>query len=156
MGYNAVGQKIDRLQVQGEIQSADKQVDLLVVSIHWGKEYVREPELDASLAPDDPKELGRLFIDSGADVVVGNHPHWIQGIEWHDGKPVFYALGNTVFDQEWSQETKKGILVKLYFEGTKIVKDKMEIIPIGIRDFGETYLLQGIEKEQILKEFTIP
>lgn len=161
LGYNAVGQRVNRELVQSQIESADKEVDVLVVSVHWGKEYEREPVSDLSLAPDDPRELGKLFVDWGADVVVGNHPHWYQGIEWKPFdsaqgkvfKPIFYALGNTVFDQEWSTETKRGYLAKLYFDGTEIQKDKLELFPIGIRNYGEVYMLEGEEKDQVLRFF---
>lgn len=166
LGYNAVGQRVDRKLVQSQIESADSQVDVLIVSVHWGKEYERDPVADASLAPDDPRELGNLFVDWGADVVVGNHPHWYQGIEWYSpdannliaeqrrsatAKPIFYALGNTVFDQEWSIETKRGYLAKLHFNGTEIQKDKLEIFPIGIRDYGEAHLLEDEEKDEVLQ-----
>ena len=157
IGYNAVGQTVDRELVEQEIRAADKQVDILILSVHWGKEYERTPKSDPSLASDDPKELGRLFIDWGADVVVGNHPHWYQSLDFAQDKkgkykPIFYALGNTIFDQEWSPETKVGYLAKLKFVGTEIKRENIEIIPIGIRDYGQAYVLEGKEKEKVLQE----
>ena len=154
LGYNAVGQRIDREIVRSEIESADTLVDVLFVSVHWGKEYERYPATD-SIAQDDPRELGKLFIEWGADVIVGNHPHWYQPFDFAQGKDggdkvIFYALGNTVFDQEWSPETKVGYLTKLYFDGKNIIKDKLEIFPLGIRDYGQTYFLEGPEKETVL------
>ncbi len=144
LGYNAVGQGLNRKLVKAQITQAKEQVDVLVISIHWGKEYTKEPMPDS----EDPKEIGKLLIAWGADVIVGNHPHVVQTVEWisldetqdKGNKPIFYALGNTVFDQMWSEETKKGILVKLHFSGKNIIKDKTEMIPIGIRDYGEAYL----------------
>ncbi|MBI4058311.1 CapA family protein [Candidatus Gottesmanbacteria bacterium] len=149
LGYNAVGQRIDRVTVQKQIKQANKLSDILIVSVHWGKEYVREPQADLSLAPDDPKELGKLLVDWGADIVVGNHPHWIQGMEWYKDKPIFYALGNTIFDQEWSEETKRGVLVKLFFRGKELLKEQTKFISIGIRDYGQAYVLEGEEKQII-------
>lgn len=158
LGYNAVGQRVDRSTVQNEIGTADKQVDVLIVSIHWGKEYVREPQPDVSLAPDAPVELGKLLIDWGADVVVGNHPHWYQRIEWYSPsnepgslKPIFYALGNTVFDQEWSEETKRSYLARLTFTGTTLKAEDIEIIPLGIRNYGEAFLLEDKEKQSVVE-----
>ncbi|KKS85784.1 MAG: Capsule synthesis protein, CapA [Candidatus Gottesmanbacteria bacterium GW2011_GWA1_43_11] len=150
LGYNAVGQRVDRKIIQKQMSAADKLVDVLIVSVHWGKEYSREPAID-SIAVDDPQELGRLFVDWGADVVVGNHPHWYQHIEWVDNKPIFYALGNFIFDQEWSQETKVGYLAKLQFAGSEVVKNKLEIIPIGIKDYGQAFKLEGEEKDKVLE-----
>lgn len=156
LGYNAVGQVMDRELVQQQIEAAAAEVDVLVVAVHWGKEYEREPMSDRSLAPDDPKELGDLFIQWGADVVVGNHPHWYQPFAFVQGKDgsdkiIFYALGNTVFDQEWSEETKRGYLARLHFNGTDIDRDQLEIFPIGIRDYGQAYMLDGQEAESVLE-----
>lgn len=154
LGYNAVGQHMNEELVKAQIQKADSLVDILFVSVHWGKEYERYPVPDASLAPDDPVLWGRKFVDWGADVIAGNHPHWYQSMEWYankknEKKPIFYALGNTVFDQEWSEETKEGVLVRLLFSGDTVIPEKTEFIPIGIRDYGEAYVLQGEKKERI-------
>lgn len=59
-------------------------------------------------------------------------------------------MGNTVFDQEWSLETKVGFLTRLRFTGSTLDRDAIEIFPIGIRDYGEAYLLDGKEKEAVL------
>lgn len=162
LGYNTVGQDIDREQMKSEIAAADALVDVLVVSVHWGKEYTHVPETD-SIAPHDPKELGKLFVDWGADVVSGNHPHWYQGIEWYPSfakasegkspKPIIYAQGNTIFDQEWSPETKVGYLAKITFIGD-IPQKEIEITPIGLRNYGEVYLLEGDEAKKI-KDFVL-
>lgn len=87
------------------IESAG-QVDMLVVTVHWGVEYQPHPA-------DYQKEWARKIIESGADIIVGHHPHVIQDIEYIDGKPVYYSLGNLVFDQMWSEKTRQGLLIKL-------------------------------------------
>jgi len=96
-------------------------VDILIVGIHWGVEYTGVPT-------EKQRSLAKKFIDSGASVISGHHPHWVQEIEYLDGKPVYYSLGNFVFDQMWSEETKKGLIVKLTFEGKKIINE--ERLPI--------------------------
>jgi poly-gamma-glutamate synthesis protein (capsule biosynthesis protein) len=154
LGYNAVGQHMNEDIIKTQIEKADSLVDVLIVSVHWGKEYERYPVPDASLAPDDPVLWGRKFVDWGADVIAGNHPHWYQSVEWYtnkhnEKKPIFYALGNTVFDQEWSEETKEGVLVRLHFSGDRILPEQTEFVPIGIRDYGEAYVLEGEKKEAI-------
>lgn len=158
LGYNGVGQRFSEETIKKQILHADTQVHVLVVSMHWGKEYERIQQPDSSLAPDDPVEWGRKLVDWGADVVVGNHPHWYQGMEWYapsDNKlrPIFYALGNTVFDQEWSKETKQGVLMRLQFQGNSTSHQQLTVIPIGIRDYGEAYLLEGEEKKGIEQFF---
>ncbi len=61
------------------------------------------------------------MIENGADVIIGHHPHWVQNYEEINGKPVYYSLGNFIFDQAWSEETKKGLLLKITFEGKDII-----------------------------------
>lgn len=73
-----------------EIQAAEEQCDYLVVYIHWGIERNTEPE-------EYQRTLARQYIDAGADLVVGSHPHVLQGIEFYKGKPILYSLGNFVF-----------------------------------------------------------
>jgi len=101
VGCNAVtsGQPVDREALRAVIQHARSQADVVVMQFHWGKEYERQPMIAAGVAPDDPIELGHLAIDAGADLVIGNHPHWVQGVEVYNGHLITYAHGNYVFDQ---------------------------------------------------------
>lgn len=72
------------------ISEARERADYVVVYIHWGMEG------DTWLEPYQTRS-GKEFIDAGADVVVGDHPHVVQGIEYYKGKPIFYSLGNYWF-----------------------------------------------------------
>lgn len=73
-----------------EIKSAKEKCDYLIVYVHWGIERNNMPE-------NYQKTLGRQYIDAGADIVVGSHPHVLQGMEYYEGKPIIYSLGNFVF-----------------------------------------------------------
>ncbi len=106
---------------------AKSQADLVFASFHWGNEYSRHSKRQEVLA--------HLAIDSGADVVVGHHPHWIQEVEEYRGKPIYYSLGNLVFDQMWSDPTRKGLILKLTFSGSKL--QSRELIPIKIFNYGQ-------------------
>jgi len=87
------------------IQEADRQADLVVVMVHWGVEYSDRP------IPDQVAK-GRKFIDAGADLVIGCHPHVLQGFEWYNGKWIAYSLGNFVFSGTKSPESAKtGVLM---------------------------------------------
>ncbi len=147
VGYTIVGKKVDEEALASDIALLNPKVDVLVASFHWGREYTRMPIGE----PDDPRLIGRLAIDNGADIIIGNHPHWTQGMEYYRDKPIFYALGNTIFDQEWSKETKEGILVELHFKGKKL--ENTIIHPLRISDYGHATLLIGNEKEEILEVF---
>ena len=78
--------------------------DFTVVTVHWGTEYVRT-------ASDPQRHIAQAFVEAGADVVFGHHPHVVQGIETIKGKPVFYSLGNFIFDQYGTKETNEGLAV---------------------------------------------
>ena len=73
-----------------EIQKAEEFCDFLTVYVHWGIERKTEPE-------SYQRTLGQQYIDAGADLVIGSHPHVLQGIEYYKGKPIVYSLGNFVF-----------------------------------------------------------
>ena len=75
--------------------------DVVVVMPHWGVEYTTGP---TALQ----QRLGRAAIDAGADMVIGNHPHWVGAMEVYKGHPIWYALGNLVFDQTWSDPDPRG------------------------------------------------
>lgn len=80
----------DPTKLLEEIQAAKQQCDYVVVYVHWGIERNTEPE-------EYQKSLSRQYIDAGADAVIGAHPHVLQGIEYYQGKPIFYSLGNFIF-----------------------------------------------------------
>jgi poly-gamma-glutamate capsule biosynthesis protein CapA/YwtB (metallophosphatase superfamily) len=65
------------------------------------------------------------MIDAGADIVIGNHPHWAQAMEVYRGKPIWYALGNFTFDQTWSEPTLEGISLELTFDGPTLVQARL-------------------------------
>jgi len=88
------------------IKKIDSEVDFLIVSIHWGVEYKHK-------ALDSQKEYGRKFVDAGADLVIGHHPHVVQGFENYKGKLILFSLGNFIFDQYWSKDTQEELGIKI-------------------------------------------
>jgi poly-gamma-glutamate synthesis protein (capsule biosynthesis protein) len=74
--------------------------------------------------------IGHLSIDWGADIVIGNHPHWYQGIEVYHGKLITYSHGNFVFDQMWSEETREGIVGTYTFYGKQLVAASWKAVRI--------------------------
>ena len=99
---------LDEDQVVHDIRHARETlgIDFLVVYPHWGWEYQR-------LASDRQRKMARLMIDSGADAVIGGHPHVTQDVETYRGKPVFYSLGNFVFDGFSDKDTTTGWIALL-------------------------------------------
>ncbi|MBI5754392.1 CapA family protein [Candidatus Peregrinibacteria bacterium] len=87
------------------IKSVRENVDYLIVSIHWGIEYQHTANYAMQVKP------AHAFVDAGADLVIGHHPHVVQNFEIYKGKMIFYSLGNFVFDQYWSDDTQQELAI---------------------------------------------
>ena len=148
LGFDDIGPfvlpvaKADEKVMEQEIFEAKKQSDVVIVSMNWGVEYTDKPTERQVL-------LAHLAIDSGADLIVGNHPHWIQPVELYKGKVIMYAHGNTIFDQMWSEKTKEGVIGKYTFYGKDLVD--IEFIPLYIKDYGQPEIVTGEKKNSILQ-----
>lgn len=149
LAFTGVGGMFYPGVIKEAVASARPQVDLLLVAFHWGKEYELIPTADPNIAPDDPRIIAQLTIESGADFIIGNHPHWVQGIELIDNKLVNYAYGNFIFDQSWSQETLQGYVGEYVFYGSKLVQVKM--YPTLIRSQSQPYVV-GSDDAQIIMD----
>lgn len=124
-GAHAVGDtpgmsEWDIKKIEQRISDIKKQdqVDLVMVSMHWGAEYKNR-------ATDHQVNLAEQIIDAGADVIIGHHPHVDQEIERHADGWIIYSLGNFVFDQSWSQETMEGLLAEIQIQNGRVY----DIIP---------------------------
>ncbi|MFA6250303.1 MAG: CapA family protein [Candidatus Shapirobacteria bacterium] len=106
------------------VKRYDPQVDWLIISIHWGNEYLPKAEpWRVSLA--------HQLVDAGADLIHGHHPHVWQEPEVYQGKPIFYSFGNFIFDQSWSYATSHSQISRLTFTKTEI--GKIDYSPIEIK-----------------------
>lgn len=148
LGYSDIGFRqtgiswADEARIQSEIAEARRNADIVIVTYHWGVEYRNQPD-------QRQKYLGRFTVDAGADLVIGNHPHWIQPIEIYKDKLITYAHGNLIFDQEWSLKTKQGVVGKYTFYDNRLID--VEYLPIQIDNYGQPYFLEGIKKKSILE-----
>lgn len=103
---NYVARMEDTERLKLALSGLKSKSDFVVVTMHAGQEYVRNPNQQQI-------EFARAAIDAGADLVIGAHPHWIQTIEKYKDKFIFYSLGNFIFDQMWSQDTREGLMLKI-------------------------------------------
>ena len=103
------------LEFQKDILKAKNEVDVLVVSLHFGEEYQKEPSFVQQL-------LSKAAVDAGANVVVGHHPHVVQPVEQYNRGWIAYSLGNFVFDQGFSPETTQGLLLEVILQDKKITR----------------------------------
>jgi poly-gamma-glutamate synthesis protein (capsule biosynthesis protein) len=109
---------LDPDRVLADIRFARPLAHIVVVSPHWGVEYSPKPQRAQV-------ELARQWIDAGADLVVGHHPHVVQPIEEYGGGWIAYSLGNFVFDQA-PPATRRGLLLRVTLRGKRIA----EVTPI--------------------------
>ena len=116
---------VDLKTLPDDIAAARQQADLVIPFFHWGIEYTKDPT-------PIQQQAAHLSIDSGADMVLGSHPHWVQAIEAYKGRLIIYSLGNFVFDQDWSRETLEGCLLHLYWRGTTLAG--IRFVPYLIKD----------------------
>lgn len=138
---------MDIPRMTASVTAAKKEADLVFVSMHSGTEYVAKPNTSQTT-------FARAAIDAGADAVIGHHPHVVQTAEIYKGKPILYSLGNFVFDQMWSQDTRRGMAVKLHMTPAGITK--MEFQPILISNYAQASLLTGADAETVLARLELP
>lgn len=146
--------EVDRLKAS--VQKARAESDYVVVTMHAGIEYVRNPH--------QPQiDFARAAIDAGADIVIGAHPHWIQTFEKYKDKYIFYSLGNFIFDQ-LPQDRKEGLVLNITLaknEGGTLDKpqtksEKIEMIPVLIERMGVPRPATEAEAKVIFRKFNAP
>lgn len=118
------------------IEEAAKECDYLIAYIHWGPE-------DTNQYAEYQTEQGKEFLTSGADIVVGGHPHVLQGIEYVDGKPIIYSMGDFWFNDE----TKYTGLLKL--DITIDGLEEMSFVPCLQTGYTTQYLKEATEQREL-------
>ncbi len=115
--------------------------DFLIVSFHWGSELMDSPKKYQ-------KQLAHRTIDAGADLILGHHPHVIQGIEFYKKKPIVYSLGNYIFGA-YSENVRESMILKLFYgtNGLQLCK----IYPLYVYNKEVEFqprIITGEEREQ--------
>ena len=108
---------LDLKQIILDIEQAKNLADLVAVSFHWGNEYETKHNQQQEV-------MAHAVIDAGADLVIGHHPHVAQEVEKYKDGYIAYSLGNFIFDQNFSKDTRTGLIFKVKIKDKKI--DKME------------------------------
>lgn len=126
-----------------EIRQARKQADYVIALVHWGTEYSTELE-------EVQMSTGRDYIDAGADIVIGAHPHCLQGMEYYQGKPIIYSLGNFWFNNK----SLNTMLLQVHLSGDdrtlEIASENVEIQVIPAKqEECRTRMLEGEEAERL-------
>ncbi|WP_313132343.1 CapA family protein [Anaerocolumna sp.] len=124
-----------------EIETAKSQSDYVIVYVHWGIEKNNHPE-------EYQRKMAKQYIDAGADLVVGSHPHVLQGVEYYKDKPIIYSLGNFMF---YNNIPQTALLKVTLQEGDSV---KTELLPAKAEN-GTTFILEDpVEIQKFYKYIT--
>ncbi|WP_161821623.1 CapA family protein [Sporotomaculum syntrophicum] len=130
-------------KVAAAVREAADNADFTVVYLHAGIEYASKPD-------DTQVYFAHLAIDAGADLVLGSHPHVVQKIEQYQGKYILYSLGNFIFDQLWSRDTREGIVARIFISENSV--EMIEFLPVYINDNARPVALSGQEAQRVLEK----
>lgn len=120
IGFSAVYGQLDRKEAERLTRETMAKADFVIINFHWGREYEHR-------ASEVQKKLAHALIDAGADALIGHHPHVVQGVEVYRGRPIFYSLGNFIFDQYFSADTQEGLAVQLKMAPGRL---EAELLPL--------------------------
>lgn len=124
-----------------DIDAIRDEVDILMVSLHWGTE-------ESFVVSEDQREFAYKVLDKGADIILGHHPHQFQGIEIYNGKPIIYSMGNLIMDQN-DPENQETFLVLMDYEDGEF--KKMRCYPARTIDKVQVKLLNSNEAGEMLE-----
>jgi poly-gamma-glutamate synthesis protein (capsule biosynthesis protein) len=127
--------------IQRAIQLARQISDIVIFLPHWGPE-------DRSTPTWVQRQLAQKIVNAGADLVVGNHTHVVQGYQTLNGVLVFYGLGNFVFDQDLNDH-QQGVILLVRFQGKRLLD--FEFIPTRVDEDGRVHLAGEAEAKEILQ-----
>jgi len=136
IGYDFITYpQTDKTAIISRIAQLDSRVDWLIVSIHWGNEYLPHQEQWRV-------DLAHQMIDAGADIIHGHHPHVYQPLEVYQNKYIYYSLGNFIFDQSWSYETSHSQIARLTLSKNIVIESKN--VPIEIKFNSQPALMSSV------------
>jgi poly-gamma-glutamate synthesis protein (capsule biosynthesis protein) len=134
----------DLARVERAIRKAGRQADVVVVMPHWGEQYTHR-------AWPVQRTVARRLVAAGADLVVGGHPHWVQGLDAVDGVPVLHSLGNFVFDMDWAPEVMEGVVLEATFWGAELKAIRLLPYRLDTATFAP-HLLRGDAATDVLAD----
>jgi len=98
--------RADLRRVASIVGRLERRTDVVIALPHWGDQYTNQPVPGQGV-------VGAALLDAGADIVVGGHPHWVQGVDVHDGGLIVNSLGNFIFDMDFMTQTQQGVLADI-------------------------------------------
>ena len=132
---------LDPGTLAADIRAARELADVVIVLPHWGDEYTAHPTARQQSA-------AATAIGAGATLVVGNHPHAVQAAAPLADGYVAYALGNFLFDQDWSPEPTESVLLEALFRGPRLAA--VRFLPVRTEDQLRTVPLPDADARRVL------
>jgi poly-gamma-glutamate synthesis protein (capsule biosynthesis protein) len=138
-GFSSIYSLIDSKKAGEIIKKLAEETDLVIINFHWGIEYDHKFN-------QTQQKLAYALIDAGGDIIIGHHPHVVQGIEIYKNKPIFYSLGNFIFDQYFSTDTQEELAI-----GINVMDKQTEfnLFPLKSK-LSQPELMKRQEKEKFL------
>ena len=135
--------KLSADEIERVMTYAESISDVQIVLPHWGEEYINTGNTEQ-------QSLAHAFIDSGADAVIGHHPHVVQHIEAYNDALIIYSLGNFIFDQYWNADVQEGLTIGLDIQRGRLT---YELIPVTSYDLPSAPRpMNTEEREQFLTD----
>jgi poly-gamma-glutamate synthesis protein (capsule biosynthesis protein) len=148
LAFTSIYVPLDLDAMREAVQELRREVDVVIVAAHWGDEYVRLPQPAPSTPNQDPLDLAHAIIDAGADLIIGNHAHWVQPVEIYDGKLITYGHGNFIFDQMFSYDTRVSVIGRYTFYDDTLIG--VEFIPTAVENYAQPVPLEGDAAQDVI------
>jgi poly-gamma-glutamate synthesis protein (capsule biosynthesis protein) len=130
--------------ITADIERLAGEHDIVIPFYHMSDQYLWTPRQWAI-------DVAHASIDAGASAVVSSHPHTIQGMEIYSGKPILYGIGNFIYDQMFSVDTRQGYLLDMTFRGGTVVG--LRVHPVEIEEFSQPRFMGPGEAAAFMDRF---
>lgn len=131
-------------RLRSQIRRLKERADIVVVSFHWGGERMNSPK-------PYQRRFAYIAVESGADLVVGHHPHVLQGLELYKGSLIAYSLGNYAFGS-YNRRCRDSAILKVWFDRRGFLL--AEVIPINVNNFQVHFqprVMRGHDRTRVIK-----
>ncbi len=128
--------------IKSDIRQVREAVDFLVVSLHWGDEFINYPSPQQVV-------MAHELVDNGVDLILGHHPHILQGIEKYKSGLIAYSLGNFIFDM-WQPRLRKSMILKCIFNKSSGIEH--QVIPVIINKKHQPEIVSGQPGDRLRQE----
>ena len=132
--------------MENDVLALRKQTDAVIVSVHWGEEFIQRP------SPEEIK-IARRLVDAGADVILGHHPHVLRGIEHYGRGHIVYSLGNFVCDMIWDDTLRTSLVFECEITGDGV--HNVNLVPTYTNNDYQPEVLVGEKKNAVLRQLDL-